>query len=1144
MALSHLPLAKRKTLVKIFGDLKKKYKSLEKTSDSHTEGFHLMRRIVEYPLKDSNFNQSLSDNLNCSNLENISRGALGTPFQKKSSKTFRKSVKIKDTGKTLPPLLRNPKDCVAEVCKTVQQTSATQSLGLRSRGGNGQLLNKKRKYRQFFTKIPNHRNLLRLPSLETQASTLTGFISLPFFSFTCDGNPILLPSLWGGMGCGIPLDVFSRKDQEKNCVKRAAFPNNNQLHFSFTNPITVTRTVCGTEKACYTATPVLLRNPLPPEPPSGVMGSSTIEPCTAKGGNRLAELDGTASPVPPKVIMGSQLEESNAAQGIYNNEPSPHTISDLPPLLRNPLPPTITISDGTASPIPPKGVMGSVCEAVQEQVVMLPVQAIIHKIENPYENTRNNLSFPLPPSGCVVVQGSEVVQGYQQICKNSFLTSPHSLEHPAFFVPPLKLRKYTETYACNTPRGCITIFDGTASPVLHSSHSPLRGDREDSKPKGLAVRTASQTEGGKKMVMLIGKSGITSVSANRKIFTYLNHSIYLYWSAGYGQSESHLPALAPSLLRKPHQVSKQYAQQAHYPFFTAPQPKGLPTHYPYSPHYPRRGYRFAKQYRGSRNSSWSAQKQGQKAKESVYRESLIPFLSESDQVTFVADFRGAPNKHTILPYQFALYPQKARLFPLNCSTTSFASPVPPSGVMGSSITTSATQPEGFSAMQPKGLRSSKKVVMGLPSPLSPKIIMEEMLKCSSPFWGIPFFGRDIQSLYKADKPIKPSIFAPFSLPSLEGLGAITNQICRPTIIPITPEGGTELRSSTALRTFWGNRTGPGVLPAAFILPSGAMGSQAYSPFRFAKQYMSNRKSNAESSKSFTQRTDGEIRVFQDCEAGSRDNTFGVFPGQLLTYGDNIANNIVTTESGQVLYVDSEKATLRKAQTVLIYSQAIIAVLSGEWIKKGTPLMSLSYQKLVTGDIVQGLPKIEQFFEAPVLKDGTFWSDSLQAKLNQFFQEQREQLPLAEAVRKGFSEIQRVLVEGVQRVYISQGVLIADKHLEVIVRQMTCKGRILYSGDTGFLRNELVSLDKIENVNQVTYGQKALYHPQVRGITDASLESESFLSAASFQETTRVLSRDAIIGKTDLMRGLKERVIVGELIQAGTGLANNSVYSLL
>ena len=274
------------------------------------------------------------------------------------------------------------------------------------------------------------------------------------------------------------------------------------------------------------------------------------------------------------------------------------------------------------------------------------------------------------------------------------------------------------------------------------------------------------------------------------------------------------------------------------------------------------------------------------------------------------------------------------------------------------------------------------------------------------------------------------------------------------------------------------------------------------------------------------------------------NTFNIFPGQLIAYGETIGGNNVTTESGQVLYVDSQRTTIRKAQTVLIYSQAIIAVLSGEWIKKGTPLMALSYQKLVTGDIVQGLPKIEQFFEAPVLKDGTFWSDSLQAKLNQFFQEHREQLPLAEAVRKGFSEIQRVLIEGVQRVYISQGVLIADKHLEVIVRQMTCKGRILYSGDTGFLRNELVSLDKIESVNQVTYGQKALYHPQVRGITDASLESESFLSAASFQETTRVLSRDAIIGKTDLMRGLKERVIVGELIQAGTGLANNNIYNLL
>ena len=285
-------------------------------------------------------------------------------------------------------------------------------------------------------------------------------------------------------------------------------------------------------------------------------------------------------------------------------------------------------------------------------------------------------------------------------------------------------------------------------------------------------------------------------------------------------------------------------------------------------------------------------------------------------------------------------------------------------------------------------------------------------------------------------------------------------------------------------------------------------------------------------------------TFKDKEKNIKTKPSYLFPGQLVAYGEKIDQNIATTESGQILYVDSQRAILRKAQTVLIYSQAILSVLSGEWIKKGTPLMALSYQKLVTGDIVQGLPKIEQFFEAPLLRDGTFWSDSLQAKLNLFFQEHREKLPLAEAVRKGFSDIQRVLVEGVQRVYISQGVLIADKHLEVIVRQMTCKGRILYSGDTGFLRNELVALDKIESVNQVTYGQKALYHPQVRGITDASLESESFLSAASFQETTRVLSRDSVIGKTDLMRGLKERVIVGELIQAGTGLANNSVYNFL
>ena len=109
--------------------------------------------------------------------------------------------------------------------------------------------------------------------------------------------------------------------------------------------------------------------------------------------------------------------------------------------------------------------------------------------------------------------------------------------------------------------------------------------------------------------------------------------------------------------------------------------------------------------------------------------------------------------------------------------------------------------------------------------------------------------------------------------------------------------------------------------------------------------------------------------------------------------------------------------------------------------------------------------------------------------------------------------------------------------------MTSKVRITEGGKTGFLRGELIDLERVENVNigikTVNRGidsQEAEYEPVVLGITKASLEAESFISAASFQETTRILSGAAIEGKTDFLRGLKERVILGDLIPAGTGFS--------
>jgi DNA-directed RNA polymerase subunit beta' len=141
--------------------------------------------------------------------------------------------------------------------------------------------------------------------------------------------------------------------------------------------------------------------------------------------------------------------------------------------------------------------------------------------------------------------------------------------------------------------------------------------------------------------------------------------------------------------------------------------------------------------------------------------------------------------------------------------------------------------------------------------------------------------------------------------------------------------------------------------------------------------------------------------------------------------------------------------------------------------------------------------------------------------------------------KGIRAVQQHLVGGVQGVYRSQGVPIHDKHIEVIVRQMLRKVTVVEHGDTDLLPGELVDRSRYNKLNRaaLTEGKKtASARQEVMGITKASLATESWLSAASFQETTRVLTQAAMEGKSDPLVGLKENVIIGKLIPAGTGLA--------
>jgi DNA-directed RNA polymerase subunit beta' len=154
--------------------------------------------------------------------------------------------------------------------------------------------------------------------------------------------------------------------------------------------------------------------------------------------------------------------------------------------------------------------------------------------------------------------------------------------------------------------------------------------------------------------------------------------------------------------------------------------------------------------------------------------------------------------------------------------------------------------------------------------------------------------------------------------------------------------------------------------------------------------------------------------------------------------------------------------------------------------------------------------------------------------------------------KGPKEVQEYLVNEIQQVYRLQGVSINDKHIEIIVRQMLSNVRITDSGDSRYLNGEIISRYKYEidrKAVKVRKGKAPVVQPILLGITKASLSSDSFISAASFQETTRILTEAAVSGQIDYLRGLKENVSIGRLIPAGTGLVtvddagdNNKFYS--
>ena len=319
-------------------------------------------------------------------------------------------------------------------------------------------------------------------------------------------------------------------------------------------------------------------------------------------------------------------------------------------------------------------------------------------------------------------------------------------------------------------------------------------------------------------------------------------------------------------------------------------------------------------------------------------------------------------------------------------------------------------------------------------------------------------------------------------------------------------------------------------------------------------------------------------------------------GQRVVDGEELAQGQPSDCCGEVEQVSASSVTMRLGRPYMISPDSLLHVRDGDLVQRGDGLALLVFERQKTGDIVQGLPRIEELLEArrpressilckkpgtveikqgeddefttvtviesddaiaeyPILLGrNVMVSDSQQVNAGElltdgpinphellecFFEDLRSRKPLMDAAQEAIAKLQHRLVTEVQNVYKSQGVSIHDKHIEVIVRQMTSKVRIEDAGDTTLLPGELIELRQVENTNQamsITGGAPAEFTPVLLGITKASLNTDSFISAASFQETTRVLTEAAIEGKSDWLRGLKENVIIGRLIPAGTGFS--------
>ena len=256
-------------------------------------------------------------------------------------------------------------------------------------------------------------------------------------------------------------------------------------------------------------------------------------------------------------------------------------------------------------------------------------------------------------------------------------------------------------------------------------------------------------------------------------------------------------------------------------------------------------------------------------------------------------------------------------------------------------------------------------------------------------------------------------------------------------------------------------------------------------------------------------------------------------GEFLFLNQKVMKIYKNKYNFQLTQINKKSIRIKKANAYMFSSESRINIKNNDLIKKGNVLLQTFQKKQKTEDIVQGLPKIEELLEAKRSQKEELERDTPSEILKRIFGKLSIKYKNKHATRKSIKKIQKFLINKIQSVYEKQGVRISDKHMEIIVKQMTSKAIINKPGDSNFITGETVEINRIEKLNS-KLKNKANYEPILIGISKFSLSNQSFISEASFQETTRILTRSAIEGKIDWLYGLKENVVLGNLIPAGTG----------